>query len=71
MPRKKKIEEPEIAIVEGNPDLVRDLATNAIINTNDTAYEARLNQIAKAEEFENMKKDIAEIKELLEKIASK
>ena len=64
MARKKKIEEPKIAIVEDNPDLVRDLATNAIINTNDTAYEARLNQIAKAEEFESMKKDIGEIKEI-------
>ena len=32
MARKKKIEEPKIAIVEDNPDLVRDLATNAIIN---------------------------------------
>ena len=31
------------------------------------SIEARLNQIAKAEEFESMKKDIAEIKELLEK----
>mgnify|MGYP003321822203 FL=1 len=71
MPRKKKIEEPEIAIVEDNPDLVRDLTTNAIINTSDRAYDARLNQIQKGNELENLKKDVAEIKKLLKEIASK
>ena len=35
MPRKKKIDEPTVAIVEDNPDLVRDLTTNAIINNSD------------------------------------
>ena len=49
MPRKKKIEEPEIVPVENNPDLVRDLSTNAIINTNNTAFENRLKQIEKSE----------------------
>ena len=65
MPRKKKIDEPTVAIVEDNPDLVRDLTTNAIINNSDRAYEARLNQIQKGNELENLKKDVAEIKELL------
>jgi hypothetical protein len=71
MPRKKKIDEPTVAIVEDNPDLVRDLTTNAIINNSDRAYEARLNQIQKGNELENLKKDVAEIKELLKEIASK
>jgi hypothetical protein len=71
MPRKKKIDEPTVAIVEDNPDLVRDLTTNAIINNSDRAYEARLNQIQKGNELENLKKDVAEIKKLLKEIASK
>jgi len=71
MPRKKKIDEPTVAIVEDNPDLVRDLTTNAIINNSDRAYEARLNQIQKGNELENLKKDVVEIKKLLKQIASK
>ncbi len=71
MPRKKKIDEPTVAIVEDNPDLVRDLTTNAIINNSDRAYEARLNQIQKGNELENLKKDVVEIKKLLKEIASK
>ena len=78
MPRKKKIEEPTVAIVEDNPDFVRDLSTNAIINTNNTAFENRLKQIQKSEldakqseDIVQLKKDVEEIKKLLEKIASK
>jgi hypothetical protein len=71
MPRKKKLDEPIVAIVEDNPDLVRDLTTNAIINNSDRAYEARLNQIQKGNELENLKKDVVEIKKLLKEIASK
>ena len=78
MPRKKKIEEPEIVPVENNPDLVQDLSTNAIINTNNTAFENRLKQIEKSEldakqseDIVQLKKDVEEIKKLLEKIASK
>jgi len=66
------------AIVEDNPDLVRDLSTNAIINNSDRAYEARLSQIAKSkrdekqsEDIIQLKEEVQEIKKLLEKIASK
>ena len=66
------------AIVEDNPDLVRDLSTNAIINNSDKAYEARLSQIAKSkrdekqsEDIMELKKDVEESKKLLKKIASK
>ena len=66
------------AIVEDNPDLVRDLSTNAIINNSDRAYEARLSQIAKSkrdekqsEDIIQLKEEVQEIKKLLKKIASK
>jgi hypothetical protein len=64
--------------VEDNTDLVRDLSTNAIINNSNKAYESRLNQIEKSKldaqqskDIVQLKKDVGEIKKLLEKIASK
>jgi hypothetical protein len=73
MARKKKT-----AKVEDNPELERDLSTNAIINTSMTAYQIRLNQIEKAkldvqqtEDIVQLKKDVEEIKTLLQEIASK
>ena len=78
MPRKKKIDQPEVAKVEDYPDLVRDLSNNAIINTNETAFEQRLNIIKKTEldkkqsdDIVKLKEDVKEIKELLKKLASK
>ena len=78
MPRKKKVEEPQIAQVEDNPDLVRDLSNNAIINNNASAFKKRLQQIEKAEldkqqseDIVQLKKDVEEIKGLLKKLASK
>jgi len=64
--------------VEDNPDLVRDLSSQAIINTNSNAYEARLAQIEKIKldeqqsaDIEVLKEDMKEIKKLLKNIASK
>ena len=78
MPRKKKTDQPEVAKVEDYPDLVRDLSNNAIINTNETAFEQRLNKIKKTEldkkqsdDIVKLKEDVKEIKELLKKLASK
>lgn len=66
------------ATVEENKDLKRDLTSNAIINTNSNAYEARLQVIAKEEldqlqsaDIADLKKDMAEIKKLLKTLASK
>lgn len=77
MPRKKKV-----AIVEEDNNLVRDLSTNAIINTNETAYERRLEQIqrkqsqeeidaAQRADIEQLKADMKEIKALLKKLGGK
>ena len=64
--------------VEDNPDLIKDLSSGAVINTNNGAFEARLKQIEKSrvdaeqtEDIVQLKKDVEEIKKLLEKIASK
>jgi len=76
--RKKK----EIAAVEDNPGLIRDTASNAIINTNNDAFLQRRSQIAalklKGEldkqqslDIETLKKDMQDIKNLLKELASK
>lgn len=77
MPRRKKV-----AIVEEDTTLVRDLSTNAIINTNETAYERRLEQIqrkqsqeeidaAQRADIDQLKADMKEIKALLKKLGGK
>lgn len=62
--------------VEGNTGLVRDIATNAILNTDSGAYERylaqknaakmRRDEISKqADEINNLKNEIGEIKQML------
>ena len=67
MPRKKK--------VENLPGFEKDSVTNAVINTNSTAFENRRLQKAnlqeKESEFQQMKNDLEEIKKLLKKLGSK
>lgn len=67
MPRKK------LAAVKDNPDLIRDMSSNAVINTNKSAFENRKTQQRFAKnkecEIEELKTEIAEIKKLLQKMA--
>ena len=67
MARKKK--------VENLPGFEKDTATNAVINTNSTAFANRREQrsIMKSKdvELEQMKKDLEEIKTLLKKLGKK
>jgi len=61
--------------VKENPDLVKDTTTQAVINTNTTAFSNRRDQLAKLQEkdaeMEAMKNDIAEIKKLLTGLSKK
>ena len=63
-------------------NLERDLDTSAVINTNITGYEARLNRInqrkiqievdaKQREDIESLKTDVTEIKKMLKQMASK
>jgi|14_taG_2_1085336.scaffolds.fasta_scaffold03585_2 hypothetical protein len=67
MPRKKK--------VENLPGFEKDTVTNAVINTNSTAFSNRREQRSimksKDAELEQMKKDLEEIKTLLKKLGKK
>tara|TARA_B100001059_G_C17798043_1_gene564342 strand:- start:1197 stop:1397 length:201 start_codon:yes stop_codon:yes gene_type:complete len=61
--------------VKDYPDLVKDTATQTIINTNSRAFEARREQILvskeRENEIQNIKADIAEIKKLLKGLSKK
>lgn len=66
---------PRIKKIKDNPDLIKDTTSQAVINTNRTAIQARRAQLAvnkeREQELQSMKDDIAEIKSLLKKLGSK
>lgn len=61
--------------VKENPDLVKDTVTQAVINTNTSAFSARRDQLdklkAKDTEIETMKSDIEELKKIIKKLGNK
>lgn len=58
--------------VEGNPGLVRDISTGAIINIDKSratkARQAREKIMREKQEIEELKNDVAEIKSLLKQL---
>jgi hypothetical protein len=63
----------KLAAVKDNPDLVRDMSSNAVINTNKSSFENRKAQQkfskVKENEISELRSQIAEIRELLNKMA--
>lgn len=61
--------------IKDNNGLLRDEKTNAVININDTEYDAYLAEkkriLSEKKEIDNMKKDIDEIKDALHLILNK
>ena len=61
--------------VEGHKNLFRDENTNAIVNTDTTAYENYMNakriNSDKQAELDNMKNEIETLKSMLHELASK
>jgi hypothetical protein len=68
--------------VEGHESLVRDLRSNAIVNTNTTEYQLYMSRIRARErqgdairntvkEINDLKKEIYEIKNLLKEVLNK
>lgn len=69
----------DIKQIENNSSLYRYMSSNAVINTNDSLYQQRLKQIkalkdkqaekeAFDKEFDNLKNDVNEIKNLLKSL---
>jgi hypothetical protein len=72
----------EMKHIEGHPDLVKDMRTGAVINTNRSAYAAAKKRAADAQaqrdeirnttrEINNIKCEMHEIKSLLTQLVSK
>lgn len=68
----------KIAKIKDNPDYIKDLSSGAVINTNNSAYEARLAQVQKRKldekqsaDIEDMKKEIAQLTKLVKKLVDK
>ena len=61
--------------VEGNSDLVRDTSTGAILNINkdeiSAARRRKLERKQKEKEFEDLKNEVGDIKNMLTKIIEK
>jgi hypothetical protein len=61
--------------IKDNPDLIKDTTSQAVINTNSNAIQARRSQIAltksKDAEIQKMKEDIAELQSLIKKLGKK
>ena len=62
-------------MVDGNSSFARDVNTGAIVNINkeeiSAAREAKKRRKNKDEEFEQLKNDVSEMKELLNKLVEK
>ena len=66
------------AKIKDNPDLMKDFTSGAVINTSNSAYEARLAKIEKLKldeqqsaDIEDMKKQIADLTKLVKKLVDK
>ena len=67
--------------VEGHPNLIRDMNTGAIVNTNGNAYqnylmkknrnEKEVEDLNRMRDIDSLKDDISTIKDLLLKLAEK
>jgi hypothetical protein len=69
------METPRIVKIENEDTLVRDTKTNAVLNTDMTAlqqYRAKRDRDRQMiDDVENLKKDMSEIKELLQQLVNR
>jgi|TARA_B100000902_G_scaffold98988_1_gene101409 hypothetical protein len=69
------IEELELIPVEGHTTLGRDSYSNAILNTDDSGYDAykkaRADARNKSREMETLKSEVAELKEIVKNLVQK
>ena len=56
------------AKIKDNPDLIKDLNSGAVINTNNGAYEARLAQVEKRKLDEQQSADIQDMKKQISEL---
>ena len=63
------LDEDKTVKIKKKPDLVRDLTTNAVINTNTSAYERakqiKAKKLSDAKRLDNLERDVQKILEIL------
>ena len=61
--------------IEGSKDLVKDEETGAVLNSNETEIEAakirKEQRVEKENEFETLKNDVGELKDMMKQISEK
>ena len=61
--------------IEGSKDLVKDEETGAVLNSNETEIEAakirKEQRVEKENEFETLKDDVGELKDMMKQILEK
>ena len=61
--------------IEGSKDLVKDEETGAVLNSNETEIEAakirKEQRVEKENEFETLKNDVGELKDMMKQILEK
>ena len=61
--------------IEGSKDLVKDEETGAVLNSNETEIEAakirKEQRVEKENEFETLKNDVSELKDMMKQILEK
>ena len=61
--------------IEGSKDLVKDEETGAVLNSNETEIEAakirKEQSVEKENEFETLKNDVGELKDMMKQILEK
>ena len=61
--------------IEGSKDLVKDEETGAVLNSNETEIEAakirKEQRVKKENEFETLKNDVGELKDMMKQILEK
>ena len=61
---------PNLVKIKDHPDLVKDMDSKAVLNTNYAALLEYKKKQQMQSEIENLKSDVSEIKQLLNKIIS-
>lgn len=61
---------PKIAKIENHPDLVKDMESKAVLNTNYAALLEHKKKQRMVEDIDNLKKDMGEIKDSLKTLLS-
>jgi len=71
MSRKYKSDMSDYLKIEDRDSLIKDMKTSSIISIDESAYEAALHRKNRAKRFQQMEKDVSELKILMSTLIQK